>query len=110
VQDEDYPMLLGEFLDGFTSGLFSPYGLGQQPLSLGCLGPKPAPARIGLGLQGGVPLTPIFQVLLYPVQHSLYGGPAVLTHHQPPLSVCPSAPHSTPVSPILPTSSRGATP
>jgi hypothetical protein len=39
VQNEDHPMLLGELLDGLASRLFSPYGLGQQPLSLGRLGP-----------------------------------------------------------------------
>src|SRR5215208_1415059 len=39
VQNEDHPMLLGELLDGLASRLFSPYGLGQQPLSLCRLGP-----------------------------------------------------------------------
>src|SRR5215207_5279973 len=97
-------MLLGELLDGLAMRLFSPYGLGQKSLPLGRFGPQPAPARVGLRLEGGVPLAPIFQVLLDPVQHSLYGGPAVLAHHQPPLVVCPSYTHSTlsrPSCPIL---------
>jgi hypothetical protein len=100
-------MLLGELLDGLASRLFSPYGLGQQPLPLGRLGPQPAPARVGLGLEGCVPLAPIFQVSLDPVQYPLYGGRMMLAHHQPPLFVCPSATHSTAVSFILPDVSKG---
>src|SRR5215204_4194280 len=63
VQNENHPVLHGELLDGLASSLFRPYGLGQQPLPLGRLGPQPAPARVGLSLEGGVPLAPIFQVL-----------------------------------------------
>src|SRR5215207_9596921 len=106
VQNEDHPMLLGKLLDGLTARLFSPYGLGQQPLSLGRLCPQLAPARVGLGPEGCVPLAPFFQVLLDPVQYPLYGGRVMLAHHQPPLFVCPSVTHSTPVSPILPDASR----
>src|SRR5215204_6298096 len=104
VHNEDHPMLLGELLDGLASRLFCPYGFRQQPLPLGCLGPQPASARVGLGLEGGLPLAPIFQALLDPVQYPLYGGPEVLAHHQPPLSVCPSVTHSTPVSSDVPDS------
>src|SRR5918994_4093393 len=92
VQNEDHPMVLGELLYGLASRLFCPYGFG----------PQPAPARVGLGLEGGIPLAPIFHALLDPVQYPLYGGPAVLAHHQPPLSVCPSVTHSTPVSSDVP--------
>src|ERR671925_74643 len=100
-------MLLGELLDGLAARLFSPHGFGKQPLSLGRLGPQSAPARVGRGLEGGVPLAPIFEVLLDPVQYPLYGGRMMLAHQKPPLSVCPSATHSTPVSLILPDASRG---
>src|SRR5829696_9514821 len=99
VQNEDHPVLHRELLDGLSSRLLRAYGLGQQPLPLGGLGPQPASARIGLSLEGRFPLAPIFHMLLDPVQYPLYGGRAMLAHYQPPLFVCPSATHSTPVSP-----------
>src|SRR5215216_6205968 len=101
VQNEDHPVLLRELLNGLASRLFCPHGLSQQTLPLGRLGPQPASARVSLGLEGGLPLAPVLHVLLDPVQHPLNGGHAMLAHHQPPLSVCPSTTHSTLVSPIV---------
>ena len=107
VQHEDHPVVFGEVLDGIVALLLCAHGLREQTLALRRLGPLLAPAFVGLGLEGCVPLAPIFQVLLDPVQYPLYGGRMTLAHHQPPLFVYPSATHSTPVSPILPDASRG---
>ena len=91
VQDEDHLVLFGEFLDGLAARFFGAHGFGEQSLALGRLGPEPAPANVGLGLEGGVPPAPVLYVLFDPVQYSLYGGPTLLAHRDPPLSVCPNS-------------------
>src|ERR671916_2135163 len=107
VQDEDDPVISGEILDGLAARLLGAHGLGQQPLALGRLGPEPAPAGVGLRLEGGVAFAPVLDVLLDPVQYPLYGGTALLTHRGPPLFE-PQSSNPTLIPPVMPAVRRAS--